>query len=119
MSEILGMKQGTLNGNYLGLPLLIGRSKREIMGFIREKVLGKIRSWNNRFLSREIILKNVVQAIPTFAMSVFLIPLEMRKEIKKIMNGYWWGRGAVRGTKLMGLDGNLRMLFVSRQGGEG
>lgn len=56
--------------------------------------MGRIKGWNNRFLSRdgrEILLKNVVQAISTFAMSVFLIPLETCKENERAMNGYWWG----------------------------
>lgn len=73
-SEILGIDMGKVSGKYLGLPSLVGRRKREILGFIKDRVVGRIRSWNSRFLSlagREILLKNVVQAIPTFAMSVF------------------------------------------------
>lgn len=91
---VLGMREGSMSGSYLGLPSLIGRNKREILGFIKYKILGRIRSWTNRFLSkagREILLKNVIQAIPTYAMSVFLLPLEMGREIERIMNGYWWG----------------------------
>lgn len=38
----------------------------------------------------EILLKNVIQAIPTFAMNVFLLPKELRTEIEGAMNPYWW-----------------------------
>ncbi|XP_031114462.1 uncharacterized protein LOC116018116 [Ipomoea triloba] len=92
--NIMGMCEGTLNGNYLGLPSLIGRNKREILGFIKDKVVGRNKSWIHKFLSRaghEILLKNVIQAIPTFAMSVFLLPIELCKDIEKVMNSFWWG----------------------------
>lgn len=91
---VLVIQEGNLSGNYLGLPSLIGRNKREILGFIKNKVVCRIKSWTNKFLSRvgkEILLKNVIQAIPTYALSVFLIPLEMGREIERIMNGFWWG----------------------------
>ncbi|XP_019200084.1 PREDICTED: uncharacterized protein LOC109193683 [Ipomoea nil] len=92
--NILGMREGTLNGNYLGLPSVIGRNKREILGFIKDKVLGRSNSLTHKFLPRawrEVLLKNVIQAIPSFAMSVFLLPIEMGKDIEKIMNSFWWG----------------------------
>lgn len=91
--EILEVKAGDLRGNYLGLPSLTGRKKREILGFIKNKFIGRIKSWNGKFLSRagrEILMKNVVQAIPTYAMSVFLLPSELCHEIEIAMNGYWW-----------------------------
>lgn len=90
----MGMIEGNLNGNYLGLPSLIGRNKREILGFIKDKVVGRIKSWTHRFISRagrEVLLKNVIQAIPTFAMSVFLLPIELSKDIERTMNSFWWG----------------------------
>ncbi|XP_019172068.1 PREDICTED: uncharacterized protein LOC109167502 [Ipomoea nil] len=92
--NIMGIREGNLNGSYLGLPSIIGRNKREILGFIKDKVVGRIKSWTHKFLSRagkEILLKNVIQAIPTFAMSVFLLPIEMGKDIERTMNSFWWG----------------------------
>lgn len=79
---------------YLGLPSLVGRNKREVLGYIKNRILSRIQSWNHRFLARagrEVLLKSVVQAIPSFAMNVFLFPMSMIKEIECIMNGFWWG----------------------------
>ncbi|XP_031096851.1 uncharacterized protein LOC116001092 [Ipomoea triloba] len=109
--SIMGMREGNLNGNILGLPSLIGRNKREILGFIKDKVVGRIKSWTHKFLSRagrEILLKNVLQAIPTFAMSVFLLPIELCKEIERIMNSFWWG-----------CEGKEREVLGGRVGREG
>lgn len=94
IGNFLGVCRGESGSKYLGLPSLIGRNKKDILGFIKEKITSKIYSWNSRYLSnagREIMLKNVIQAIPNYAMSVFLLPKEMCNEIEHIMNAYWWG----------------------------
>lgn len=43
------------------------------------------------------LLKNVIQAIPTYAMSVFSLPLGLCKDLETAMNGYWWGCEGERG----------------------
>ncbi|XP_031095115.1 uncharacterized protein LOC115999403 [Ipomoea triloba] len=60
----LGVAQGDTTGKYLGLPSLVGRNKKAILGYLKDKILNRIRSWNSRFLSRagrEVLLKNVLQ----------------------------------------------------------
>ncbi|XP_031091127.1 uncharacterized protein LOC115996126 [Ipomoea triloba] len=82
------------SSSYLGLPSLIGRSKKDILGFLKDRVLSKIRSWNHKFLSRagkEVLIKSVVQALPTYAMSVFLIPKDIVRDIECAINAFWWG----------------------------
>ncbi|XP_019190337.1 PREDICTED: uncharacterized protein LOC109184754 [Ipomoea nil] len=91
--QILGVAEGNTTGKYLGLPSLVGRKKREILGYLKERILTRVRSWNSKFLSRagrEVLLKNVIQAMPSYAMMVFLLPLSLCKEIETLMNGYWW-----------------------------
>lgn len=100
ISEVLNISEGSLSGKYLGLPSLIGRRKCEILGFIKDKVLGRINSWTCRFLSkagREVLIKNVLQAIPAFAMSIFLLPQDLCNRIEIAMNRFWW-----RGNKSQG-----------------
>lgn len=40
---------------------------------------------------KEILLKTVVQAIPSFVMSVFVIPKMLCEELERMMNSFWWG----------------------------
>lgn len=89
-SEILGINEGSSNGKYLGLPSLVGKRKNEILGFIKNKVIGRINSWNNKYLSkvgREVLIKNVLQAMSAYAMSTFLLPQELCNKIEVTMNG--------------------------------
>nr|XP_027086514.1 uncharacterized protein LOC113708252 [Coffea arabica] len=84
------MKQG----KYLGLPMVIARTKDQIFGFIKENIRRKLQDWRNKFLSnagKEVLLKAVSMAMPTYAMSVFKLPRKMCKDIRSMMANYWWG----------------------------
>lgn len=83
-----------LNHKYLGLRSLIGKNKWQIFSFLKDRLSKCIFSWNNRFLSRagkEILLKTMAQAIPTYYMGFFLISLSIYDELQKMMNSFWWG----------------------------
>lgn len=91
--NILEVSQGETHGKYLGLPSLVGRNKKTIQGFLKDKILNRVRSWNSKFLSRagrEVLLKNVLQALPCYAMMVFLLPVGLCREIEIALNEYWW-----------------------------
>ncbi|XP_019194791.1 PREDICTED: uncharacterized protein LOC109188616 [Ipomoea nil] len=91
--DILGVEEGDTSERYLGLPSLVGKRKRAILGFLKERILARILSWNSKYLSRagrEVLLKNVIQAMPAYAMMVYLLPLGLCRDIQNIMNQYWW-----------------------------
>lgn len=53
----------------------------------------KFNSWRGKLLSRdgkEVLIKAVVQAIPTYTMSLFLLPMQLCKDIERLMNRFWW-----------------------------
>lgn len=57
----------------------------------------KVESWDKRQLSKggkEIMLKTVAQSLPTYTMSVFLIPHQLCKDMERIMSRYWWNNSA-------------------------
>ncbi|XP_019177735.1 PREDICTED: uncharacterized protein LOC109172940 [Ipomoea nil] len=92
--ETLGIHEQQGRGRYLGLPGFVGRRKKEILGFIKDKVRARIMHWGNHFLSRagrETLLKTVLQSIPNYAMNVFLLPKGLCEDIERLMNSFWWG----------------------------
>jgi hypothetical protein len=38
----------------------------------------------------EVLLKAVVQAIPTYSTGVFQLPVALCKELNKLMQNFWW-----------------------------
>lgn len=52
-------------------------------------------NWKVRFLShigKKVLLKSVIQAIPTYYMGIFKIPKTILNEINILMNKFWWGQ---------------------------
>ena len=59
---------------YLGLPFLLGKSKWNTFHHLKERLDNKLSGWKEKMLShaeKEILIKAVAQAIPTYTMSVF------------------------------------------------
>ena len=59
---------------YLGLPTLVGKSRTQAFKSIKDKVWRRLNDWKLKFLSqagKEILLKAVIQAIPTYSMCIF------------------------------------------------
>ena len=66
-----------LTDRYLGLPANVGVDKTDCFKFLIERTVKKISGWKEKLLSvkgKEILLKSVIQAILTYAMSIFIIP---------------------------------------------
>ncbi|XP_062145461.1 uncharacterized protein LOC133852722 [Alnus glutinosa] len=79
---------------YLGLPTLIGRSRVSTFNGINDRIWKRINGWKEKFLSharKEILLKLVIQAIPTYTMSLFRLPRTLCREINSMMGRMWWG----------------------------
>lgn len=63
---------------YLGLPSMMGRKRKCFFHEIKLRVMSKISSWQHKFFSsgkKEVLIKAVEQAVPTYDMSVFKLPL--------------------------------------------
>ena len=69
------------------------RNKTQIFSFIKDRVWHRVQNWKNRFLSRagkELLIKTVAQALPTYTMSVFCFPLQLCTDIERALNAFWW-----------------------------
>ncbi|XP_058783747.1 uncharacterized protein LOC131658475 [Vicia villosa] len=100
---------------------MIGRSRKDTFKYIKDRVWKKINSWSSRSLSqagRETLIKSVLQAIPSYIMSIFLLPSSLSDEIEKMMNSFWWGHNRIRGKGLNWLSWD-KLSIPKRDGGMG
>ncbi|KAA3484578.1 reverse transcriptase [Gossypium australe] len=69
---LLGVRSSTSLEKYLGLSNVVGRQKKEAFQVLIDRIVKRIDGWSTRLLSqggKEIFIKAVLQAIPTYAMS--------------------------------------------------
>ena len=81
---------------YLDLPALVGRGKKQSFSYIKERVWKKLQGWKEKLLSqvgKEVLIKSVIQAIPTYTMSCFKLPKELIHELETMIRNFWWGYG--------------------------
>nr|DAD46191.1 TPA_asm: hypothetical protein HUJ06_004421 [Nelumbo nucifera] len=93
-TSVLGVVNPINTRRYLGLPSQIGRKKNEVFRFIRDCLWQRLQGWKSKLLSRvgkEVLIKYVAQAVPSYCMSTFMIPVSLSKELERMMNSFWWG----------------------------
>lgn len=94
LATILGVQTVLGTGKYLGLPSMIGRNRNSTFAYIKDRVWHKINSWSSKCLSkagRKVMIKSVLQAIPSYVMSIFQLPTTLVNTIEKMINSFWWG----------------------------
>jgi len=72
MQELRITKE-TMNERYLGLPVHVGRSRSLVFAYLKDRIWKRIQGWKEKLLSRagkEVLIKAVAQAIPTFCHGV-------------------------------------------------
>lgn len=82
---------------YLGLPTAVGRATKESFEFMPTRIRNLVGTWSRREAScagREVLLKSVAQAVPTYPMSCFLIPKDTCRKMRSVISNYWWGSSA-------------------------
>ena len=100
IQSIMGIREVHKHEKYLGLPTIIGRSKKAIFGQLKERVWSKVSGWNEKNLSRvgkEVMIKSVAKVIPTYMMSCFALPKGLCEDIEQLMCNFWWGYGIEKG----------------------
>ncbi|GAU38568.1 hypothetical protein TSUD_322450 [Trifolium subterraneum] len=56
---------------------MIGRSKKAIFSYIKDRIWKKMNSWRGKTMlkaGKEVMIKSVHQAIPSYVMSIFILP---------------------------------------------
>ena len=88
LRQVWPLQKLSEEAKYLGNRLFIGKNKKEIFSYMKDKSCHRIQGWKNRALSKagkEILLKSIVQVVPSFIMTVFLHPKLLCEELKRMM----------------------------------
>lgn len=91
--SFLSISEADSGSHYLGLPNMLSRNKSVAFGYIKDKLSQRILSWESRCLSKagkELLLKTVAQAIPAYAMGIFLFPISLCQDMERLMAKFWW-----------------------------
>ncbi|KAL9151827.1 hypothetical protein ABFS82_11G077500 [Erythranthe guttata] len=99
ISRILNFEVVERHEKYLGMPATMGKTRKQLFSYIRDRVWAKLRGWGEKLLSqagKEILIKAVIQAIPTYVMSCLLLPKGLLLDIERAAQRYWWSSGNQR-----------------------
>ncbi|KAA3458125.1 reverse transcriptase [Gossypium australe] len=99
ISQVLNVRTSNDIERYLGLPSMVGRRKRSSFQNLKDRFKQKIDNWSIRSLSqggKEVFIKAVLQAIPTFSMTCFLLPKTLCKDLEGILAKFWWKKSQNR-----------------------
>lgn len=94
IKQALEVPNESLKDKYLGLPSDVGRSKNGAFGYLKDRIWKSLQGWMEQMLSsggKEILIKSVVQAIPTYSMALFKLPRGLCDYITSLVRKFWWG----------------------------
>ncbi|XP_061998976.1 uncharacterized protein LOC133716286 [Rosa rugosa] len=94
ISGTLGVEVVASHERYLGLPTYVGRKKTSTFHYIKERLWKKLSAWQGKLLSgagKDILIRVVAQALPTYAMSVFQLTKSFCDDLEQMCASFWWG----------------------------
>ena len=110
----------TMSERYLGLPIHVGKSKSGVFAYLKDRIWKRIQGWNEKFLSwaaKDILIKAVAQAIPTFAMGCFDLTKALCDQISSMICWFWWNQQ--EGKRKIHWLSKERMMMPKEEGGLG
>ncbi|WMV40485.1 hypothetical protein MTR67_033870 [Solanum verrucosum] len=93
LANTLGGKVGELPTTYLGMPLGSKSKSKEIWSGVIEKCERKLANWKCQYLSsggRLTLVNSVLDALPSYMMSLFPIPAKVTKRLDAIRRNFLW-----------------------------
>jgi hypothetical protein len=93
IKAVLDIDVEAFSEKYLGLPTAAGRLTDEAFNYITEGVREMMNGYAEKILSypaKEVLIKAVIQAKPTFSMSCFLLSKGMCQKLVSLMARFWW-----------------------------
>jgi hypothetical protein len=94
IKSVTHVENESLNEKYLGLPTKVGRTRNGAFKYLKDRVWNKVQGWIEQTLSaggKEVLIKSVAQAIPTYTMGCFRLPRGLCEHINSLLRKFWWG----------------------------
>jgi hypothetical protein len=91
----MGVTSEAHNDKYLGLPIYMGKSKVQTFNYLKDRVWKRIHGWKEKLLSKagkDVPIKAIAQAIPTYAMSCFDLTKTLCDDIGTMISRFWWAQ---------------------------
>ncbi|XP_048633704.1 uncharacterized mitochondrial protein AtMg00310-like [Brassica napus] len=93
IKDTLGIHNDGGMGKYLGIPEDISDSKCKLFAFLKDNLMHRVNGWTGRWLSKggkEVMIKSILLTLPTYVMSMFLLPLEICENLASAIAQFWW-----------------------------
>jgi hypothetical protein len=93
LSRLLGIPRSSLPSNYLGVPLTGAAASSISWDSLLLSISNRLRNWTFRPLnlaSRLVLLKSVLQALPTYLFTALAAPKKVIKAIRTLQRNFLW-----------------------------
>lgn len=93
IAETLDIKELGSSSIYLGNSLILGRNKTKKFGQIKDRLQSRLKGWKRKTLSKAgkmVLIKLVLQAIPTYTMTTFKLSSGLCSNLDRIIRKFWW-----------------------------
>ncbi|WMV11713.1 hypothetical protein MTR67_005098 [Solanum verrucosum] len=102
LASILQCKIEHLPTTYLGMPLGNNHKELEFLNGIIEKIEKRLANWKTTYQSlggRVTLINSVLEALPTYVMSLFPLPTKIEERLDKLRSDFLWS-GNKEGKKI-------------------
>jgi ribonuclease HI len=120
ISRLLGIPRSSLPSNYLGVPLSGAATSSISWDSLLLSISNRLRTWTFRPLnlaSRLVLLKSVLQALPTYLFTALAAPKKIIRAIRMLQRNFLWQ--GVQQKKKWALVQWDRLCLPKHQGGLG
>ncbi|XP_047339706.1 uncharacterized protein LOC124943201 [Impatiens glandulifera] len=94
LASILGFEVGSFPSAYLGMPLGVKAHSKAFWDSTIAKMERKLPIWKSKMISkggRLILIKSALASMPTYMMSLFLMPKSVTVKMERIICKFLWG----------------------------
>ena len=94
MCFVLHVSTSCFEEKYVGLPTPKGRMPKGKFQNLQTSLTKRLIKWVDGFLAqpgREVLIKSVAEALPTYIMGVFRLPFSVCDDLMRMVHNFYWG----------------------------